>query len=493
MRKLILIGLLLINSFVNGQEMLGLISGNNHVTYSAAINPSSLHNSKNYLEFNLIGLGAHVNSRNIHLDLSKTTFSELISGTSNLDLMDQIRLDTNKRTGIYNNFSITLPSISYIHKRHAFSLRTTIREQFYIRGFSGELTVFMLNEALSYTPYHGKLIQNENVKMNAMVWNEINLGYSYMLRQEFHHRLAIGLNLKRLYGLTNLNIQFNNLNFTPVDNGTLAIHNMDMTLQSALTFNPETNNFEFINPLIKGKGWGFDIGLTYYFRDKGYKKTYNKRPCEIPYQDYDYRIGFSILDIGAIKFDQNSWKSKNFENGSNTWYGLNHYQFNGLNNMIDSLNQNIFKNEGSISAESYQAYLASAFSIQADFKLKNGFHLNTTWIHGFQYNRNVPLRPAVIAFTPRFEYKHFEVALPLLMYDYHNPRIGLFIKYRFLSIGSDNLGMLFNKTQFKGFDVYASITFRLKKGKCGLFSRKSEFCPAYESGMTRNNKKRRKW
>ncbi|MBI9033688.1 MAG: hypothetical protein JEZ03_04360 [Bacteroidales bacterium] len=494
MKKIIIASfLLLVSFFVQGQEMVGLISGNHHVNYSSTINPSALHNSKNYLEFNLVGFSANLDIQNLNFDLKNFPPSELISGNTNKYVLDYISLDTNKKVDMYQNARIILPGISYIHNRHAFSLNSSVREHFYIKGMSGEITVFMMNEGLSYKPYHNKLLQNERIEISALLWNEIRLGYSYMIKQERHQRIAVGINLKRLYGGTNFNIRFTNLDFTPIDNGTLSVHNMNMDIESSLFFDPSTNNFNNSDPLIKGKGWGFDLGITYYYSEKGFKKNHNKQACKIPYQEYDYRIGFSVIDIGAIKFNNNAWKTSDFNNGNSTWYHLNNFQFNGMNNMIDSLNTHIFNNQGTLSAESYNALLPAALSVQFDLRFQKNFYLNTTWIHGFRYQKNVPVRPAVIALTPRFEKNHLELAFPLLMYDYRSPRAGFFVRYRFLSIGTDRLGMFFNKQEFDGFDVYASLTFRLQKGKCGLFSKKKKLCEAYDSGKTRHSKKRKNW
>jgi hypothetical protein len=75
-------------------------------------------------------------------------------------------------------------------------------------------------------------------------------------------------------------------------------------------------------------------------------------------------------------------------------------------------------------------------------------------------------RPAQLSVTPRYETQYFEVNLPVSLYDFRYPRMGVAARIWFLTLGTDNLLGFLNLTDFTGFDLYVSVKFNFLKGKC---------------------------
>jgi hypothetical protein len=75
-------------------------------------------------------------------------------------------------------------------------------------------------------------------------------------------------------------------------------------------------------------------------------------------------------------------------------------------------------------------------------------------------------RPAELSITPRYETRWLEVSLPVSLYDWYLPRVGLAIRVYGFTIGCDKLGGFFNFNDFTGMDVYFSIKYFLDKGLC---------------------------
>jgi hypothetical protein len=57
----------------------------------------------------------------------------------------------------------------------------------------------------------------------------------------------------------------------------------------------------------------------------------------------------------------------------------------------------------------------------------------------------------------RYESKLLEVSLPLSLYEYRYPQVGLAFRFYFLTIGTDKLVYFFGKNNLYGGDIYAHI------------------------------------
>jgi hypothetical protein len=76
------------------------------------------------------------------------------------------------------------------------------------------------------------------------------------------------------------------------------------------------------------------------------------------------------------------------------------------------------------------------------------------------------MRPAQLTFTPRFETDHFGIDLPLSLYDFNQPRIGISMRLGIFTFGTDKLGGFFNLHDFTGLDFYFGIKLSFIKGNC---------------------------
>ena len=56
--------------------------------------------------------------------------------------------------------------------------------------------------------------------------------------------------------------------------------------------------------------------------------------------------------------------------------------------------------------------------------------------------------------TPRFETYWFEAALPISLYEYQYPQLGLSLRLGPLSIGTDKLGHWIKQSDLYGADIY---------------------------------------
>jgi hypothetical protein len=111
-------------------------------------------------------------------------------------------------------------------------------------------------------------------------------------------------------------------------------------------------------------------------------------------------------------------------------------------------------------------------SVQFDYRLTNKFYINSILVHPLVTSEASVVRPSQISLTPRFETDYFEVAMPVILYNYRYPRIGLSARFHKVVIGTDKLGAFFGVKDFTGMDFYVMVKLQFFKGNCRNFNKK---------------------
>jgi hypothetical protein len=252
---------------------------------------------------------------------------------------------------------------------------------------------------------------------------------------------------------------------------------MNATFGSSLPFDAATNTVA-IDPLIKGTGIGFDIGVTYLkinHRTNGNRKS--SFWLQGTQQDYLYRVGISLIDVGKINF--NKLVQVNEFNGVNNalWSGLRTFAPTNFQQTVRSASYHFLGDSmASLTNQTkFGVWLPTAASLQVDYNAGNNVFINATFVQGIRLGQISVRRPTLLSVTPRYETRYFEVNLPFSFYDFRDPQIGLAIRIFNLVIGTEKLGTFVNLTDVNGMDVYFSLGFDLNpKGK-------AKVCDSYEN------------
>jgi hypothetical protein len=180
-------------------------------------------------------------------------------------------------------------------------------------------------------------------------------------------------------------------------------------------------------------------------------------------KNYLYRIGLSLIDLGAINFKNNAaayhlqadsvnlsnWHQLKFSNNIEFDRTISAFFYNG-----DS--------SKSLTANHFKMGLPAAISIQVDWNICKNYFINTTIIRGFGHaDGQGVVRPDIYSITPRYETKITEVSVPLslLYYGHLQPRMGVAVRYRYFFIGGDAPGSLLKLSNLESVDFYAGIHF----------------------------------
>jgi hypothetical protein len=276
-----------------------------------------------------------------------------------------------------------------------------------------------------------------------------------------------------------------NLDYIVYNDSTANFINADVLAAVALPVDPETNDFPY-GSTFKGSGFGFDLGITFVRTRKGYQNQKDLRICEQAYYDYFYKIGFSLLDIGGIRFKNNA-QLHEFDNVGHYWERIDTISYTSVDAFARELSVRFYGDPNrSLIADEFNMRLPSAFSMQIDYKFNENWYLNGVLIMPLITGKNYLIRPTQIALTPRFESPHLEFAFPVSLYEFSKLRLGFSARFGFLTIGTDRLGSFIGGvSDFTGADIYFSLKLDLRKGWCG-FGRKFKGCYGNEYGRYRH-------
>jgi len=424
---------------------------------SLFINPSFNVDSKIFIDVHIIGANAFLHNNVLYMNSSS---SFLRPTTLVVD-------ETGEKKKAYANFEVIGPSIAVSWKQHSFAVFTRLRT-----FLDAEMTkaLFVLSVSnFDHSAYAGNSF-NEKAYLNTITWFETGISYGYMHKRSSDETIDFGINIKRLTGINSTGLTMSDFDF---------IYNK----KQDITINQADGDYRFVQPAWGvGKGWGVDLGVNYQKKLEsvnGYEPNTKEGGCK--HIDYKYKVGLSILDLGAFNVSNNavleqvSYTSQPFKFDSS--------KVKSVSDADKLLTTNLKNNNVSQSrSTSYRAWLPFGISLQYDYNFENNFYINATTITSFKITDQVQ-RVNVIAVTPRYERKYFEVDAPISLVDYTYPQFGLAFRFgNNLIIGSNRLDSWFGHGRnIYGGDIYFNLKFAIYR-HCGgprYKKKKAHTCDAY--------------
>ncbi len=469
-RDLILFVCVFSATTVSAQERVGLANSNYAGTTGMPLNPSSMVDSKAWLDINLIG--ADVFAWNNFAYLSKGDYyvwDDVFSG--NLPT-SRYRLNGKERHAAAN-IRVDGPGFTLSQGKNAFGFHTAGRVFVSAEDLTEPTAVF-IREGLDHLPQRQIDYSQQNMGMFATAWAEVGLSYGRIVYQRGRDMINVGITAKYLMGIGHMSVFLDDIEHQVANEEDWAISNV-------------TGQYAITQPgFANGHGFGVDVGVTFkrmLEEVDDYAPHTTKSDCGTI--DYRYRIGVSLLDLGGISFNRNSL-IRTFNNSTTTWNNYPDAEVNGIGD-IDQLIASQFASDAGTMTTGvrYGTAIPSAVSVQFDYNLGKNFYANATWVQGFKLaKRTAGIRRSLIAITPRYETKWFEASLPVSLYDYRSPQVGLALRFYIITIGSDNLLPFIIPMDIYSANIYASVKITLfKNPMCGI---------AGTSGKNRNGKSRSK-
>lgn len=481
-----LIILLLCAAESRSQQLLGLVNSNFAGSNSTLINPSQLNSSKLYMDINLLTFDFFTDNDFLHIHAGDYSFAEFLKRDPQFPEYgpDDLPFDRYVNTKNKNVFVQVLargPSFFQSRGKHSYGLHTGVRVLSSVGQVPYEIGNFGYY-GLDYEPQHNINYDDYDFYANSIAFAEIGATYSYSMIKYGFDEIDIGITAKALFSYTGAYAYINNINYIIPNDSTANIKNLNVEAGYSLPLDYENNDFPGNTDFIKGTGFGFDLGITYQRKVRTYQKRRYDKLCHQRYIDYKYKIGFSLLDIGYVRFAKNA-QSHAFEDVNRYWNNIDTLSYFNMNQLVRDFNEVFYGvPDASYRGDVMTMFLPAAFSFQADYHYYRNWYFNATLVQPLPISRSMIVRPAQVAFTPRYETPAFEAAIPISLYNWRHPRIGVAIRYHFITVGTDKLGGFFGLTDFTGLDFYFSVKLNFSKGNCKFFNRFVP-CQNFEYGL----------
>lgn len=451
------------------QDNLGIAGSTRAPANTVLVNPSSIVDSRAFIDINLAGISAFVSNNLVYMPGNRFSFRDL----ANTGLPEYNRKRAPHRA--FADVGVHGPSATFAIKQHAFGIYTGVRTAVSAVGIS-EALGYQLTNGFQYQPLLRQPQTAKNMRVGALAWAEAGITYATIVSRSGNMLVQAGATVKKLWGVTGIGLNVDSWNYTVVDSTNLRTQ----ALEGQYGFNDIlTNGFSINN----GKGIGVDLGMTFKYRNSESTEYIPHNPCTDG--DYWYRFGFALLDLGSVKFNAPSYSSKFSTQDSALWQAYNDAQVEGLAD-VDSLLGTSLGVPASAATQSFRMMLPGAISANFDYNLGRDFYLYGVATFGFPWrNRLGVQRASYFGLAPRWEKMRFEASLPISFMDFRRPQVGLMLRLNSLIIGSDNLGALLFNGNIYGADVYFSLKWTIfrhkacrgKKEKAGPVKRRGLFEP----------------
>ena len=433
-------------SNLHAQMQMGLAHDNVNVTETVRINPAHSVDPIPWIDIKIVGIYAFLGNNTAYMkkdsfNLFKKEFpNELTQNFGREKANGQVE------SIIYG------PAINVSFGKFSIGLNSAFREYTIGRKLPQDITRAII-DGPQIPDYYGVPQDGSNYRVKSLAFGEVGINGGYMVYQMGGTVINVGASVKYLFGVGGLNMLVDNYSYELHDSTDATINNF--------TGQYSGTDFKFNS----GKGIGVDLGVTFEKKVNKNKFTPHDPISKCRYTEYLYRVGFSVLDIGSIKFKNSAARTVNGGNGAwNNYSELNVSSIGDIISKADSLVGNGITE----STTTYKAKLPLSFSLQFDYNIGRGLFVNAFALYGAGLKNSFGAeRVSMIAITPRYETKRIGVAIPLSVNQFGNTGIGLSIRFWYLSFGVDNFVPVFFDTDVYRIDAYAQLKIPiLKSNRC---------------------------
>lgn len=440
---------------LNGQEQIGLrlnyFSGINAVR----VNPAAPATTPYRWELSLAEGSTFFSNNYLFLrnarvsDLFNADFEQdilLAPDLSNPETMPPGRLvldfyNDNRRKFAYSSVTIGGPSFYYkIDRYNSIGIVTGARFIASAFGIDNDLSYYKFNqfqvdEVFEVSPYHGGM----------MGFTEIGINYT-MSSPAPEGTFNLGITAKFLQG-------YGGLFFSSKKAFDLAritgngLRGSSARLKYGFTENITAEEYQLEST---GSGIGFDIGM--YATVDGFEPG-----------AYIWKIGFSILDIGEIRFKEAGQRHNIRLNRNEVSVYPEGYSDiedqTDLDQLARAFSFDILGDSlATFQDNSISMMLPSAVSLQIDHAITSNIFVGGLIHQYLPLSTDGLRRGSLLALSPRFENKWVALNLPVSIYNWQQVRFGVALRLGPLTVGTDHLGSWMNRGNLYGSDIYAAFT-----------------------------------
>lgn len=460
----------------SAQNILDFGQSNYSGVNSIALNPAMIADSRFKLDVNLVSFGLMF--QNNYVGFKKTAFADRTgpilppdSTTGYPAFEDSLFVDkylvtrnddSKKSVFLSNRVMLPLSFMMTINEKNAFAVTAETRTYLNIDGI--ELPLAQLSySSIEDTLLWNRAFTNDRLSIQYMTWTEIGIDFAHVFMDKQEHFLKAGVRPKLLFGLGSAFFYADNLEYLANNSDTLTFFQSHIQYGHSTNFDfPEGNAAGYnLRGVASRVGIGLDMGVVYEWRPDYQKYKYDMDGETNLWMrsknKYKLRVGVSVTDIGAIKFERGQL-SGDFVADVNQW-NVSDLQFDSLpiQDFDDTLrNRFQFKD----SPATYKMNLPLAFGTQIDYNIWKDFYVNLSGQYAVQWRKNPNKVHDIswISLTPRWDWKWFGAMLPISYNQYKNFGVGAGVRLGPITVGTSNLAPLVSKkATVYGADLYFAV------------------------------------
>jgi hypothetical protein len=471
-----LLFILFITNNLNAQEQIGMRGERYSGLWGLSLNPTNTALSPLKWDVNLVDLS--VFGRNNYAFLRNTSIPNVLRNPTKLvSIYDTLSDRTIPRNSIVQDFYMNNRSINGAFEMEAMGLAASFRigehHQFgFFTKVRAQASAYHITNKLHFKTLND-LPRFEDVKITAptggsgMAWTELGFNYAWRSVEEGEYNVAYGISPRILLGMEAAYVNVNKDFTWQKSNGdTLAFNNGNWDYAVTTSSVDNVLQKKIPKPSINGKGFGVDFGFSIAKPDEDGELA----------EDYLWKFGAALNDLGAIDFDKNT--EKHHVEFKGTKFATMHDVMDetSLTNTLQKVSKT-FMGDSSASyvTHSFQMGLPTALSLQFDKKIMNDVYVEASMIQRISMASNHLKKANSLAIVPRFEKKWCSFAMPIHLTDWRNLRVGAAARIGGFAFGSDHLGALVKTKHLSGADFYFGLkinTFSLKLGnRLGFLSK----------------------
>ncbi len=489
LKNLFFAGIILSTTLVSAQNYLGIPTSNYSGVMGTDLNPASFVDGRFKVDINLASLSFNAWQNAMTFDTRDMpkwwvkSFSENINGSNPYNdwiqpestFMDRyitITYDANSENtlGLYNNIQLdVLNFMFHVNRKIAVGAAVKLRSITNLDDVDPKLAL-LSEEDYDIPSLWNTRFNEELLDLNHMTWAEYGLIYSQVLKDDGEHFLKFGGKAKWLSGYSAAYIHTSNFEYNLFNEDTTQYLAGDFEYghSSGILENIEGNNNNSTESISKF-GIGLDLGFIYEWRPdwKEYKYDMDGETnlWRRDKEKYKIRAGFSVLDIGGMKF-QKGGVSQNFSVNTGDLFAFRD-AFDGDESLVDvdETIDSLIQNDAGWSTNgtddrTFFMQLPTAVSLQFDYHIWKYFYVNATGIISIQ-NRKNPHRVRTanqFSVTPSFDHSWFGVHLPMSYNNYSKFKAGLGARLGPLTVGVNDFRVLFaTGKKIRGAGAYAGL------------------------------------
>lgn len=431
---------------VSSQEQFGMAMSNFTPSKKTQINPAAITDSKCWLDIQIASAGAYINNNLVYLN----DFSISQLANSKKRSIGDNDIGFNPNPSKYNLSAkgfVNVLSAVWNQGDHGAGIFFGARSFTRANNFPNFLSDLLSTDGESLNDYTNGLFTLNNIYASTNNYAQIQLNYSYTFLKVKRHRLSGGIAFKKFIPLVGAGINFYDLNVNLLADSIARINHFSSDLM--YTTRP--------NISLRG-GFAFDFGVSYQKMMRECSSYYpNSKRMGCTYIPYEYKLGASIIDLGYVNHNP-AGQFAGYE-FSNFDYSYRNATFteNTFVNTFNSFESNI--KEGKVK-KNYRVATPAMLSLQADVNVFGG----RFFAYGL-LNQGIPIKKSSFGVRRmnslmagmRYESRLFDIAIPLSLYEYKQPQLGLCMRLYFLTIGTDKLINFIGSHKVYGADVYFSL------------------------------------